>query len=63
MLDAALILLTGCALGAGCIHNWRYLRRVHHAGDSDRAARERVLAQYRRAADRGDETRHGAGGE
>jgi hypothetical protein len=48
MVDVALILLTGGAVSLGCVRNWHFLRRVRQAGDGDRAARERVLAHYRR---------------
>jgi hypothetical protein len=47
MVDTALLILTGGAVSLGCVHSWRYLRRVRQAGADDRAARERVRAHYR----------------
>jgi hypothetical protein len=56
MVEVALILLTCGAVSLGCLHSWCHLRRVGEAGHGDRAARERVVAHYRRSLHRPGES-------
>ena len=58
MVEGLLLLLTGGAMSLGCVHSWRYLRRVRQAGEGDRTAREWVLARYRCGVNGANEPLH-----